>query len=226
MTRRKTWWVIAVSATVFVLGIAALVVYLAPVFRVNTVKVSGTSRYDAAEIQDAAGIVTGENLLQLNADNAAAGVASLPWVLRATVHRSLPDTVAVDIEERTPVLYLGEGENAYLIDTTGVGFATGTPPEGTIQLADDASQEGDSIPGDVLGALITSVTALDDATRAQVASVTASTALQIEFTLRDGRTVYWGSSDRAAAKASAMRTVLTQEGQHWNVSDPELVTVK
>lgn len=222
--RGRTRWAVVGVVVVLVAVLLAAVLYFAPVFRVRTVEVSGTTHYTADEVQAASGIATGDNLLRFSADAAAAGIATLPWVLSASVERVLPDTVSVDLEERTPVLYLGEGEGAALIDTTGTAFTTGTPPEGTVQLVvnDDSA---DTISGDVLSALITAVTALDDATRGEVASVTAPTDREIEFTMRDGRTVYWGTSDEAEAKARAMRTALTQEGQHWNVSAPQLITV-
>ena len=54
--------------------VLALLFGLSLFFKVDTVLISGTVKYDPAQIQDAAGILDGENLLTLNKDRIAANI--------------------------------------------------------------------------------------------------------------------------------------------------------
>ena len=92
-----------IVAIAMVLG---LVVYFVPVFRVNTIEVTGNSRMTNEQIEEATGVPDGANLLRVNAHETAANVASLPWVATATVGRSLPNTLIVELTEREVAAYV------------------------------------------------------------------------------------------------------------------------
>jgi cell division protein FtsQ len=62
----------------------------------------------------------GKSILLIPIDERRAQIESLPWVERATVHRVLPNRIEVDVVERTPVAFLREGNNMFLIDANGV----------------------------------------------------------------------------------------------------------
>jgi cell division protein FtsQ len=47
-------------------------------------------------------------------------IEALPWVEQATVRRALPNTIEVDITERTPIAFLRDGNQMELIDVHGV----------------------------------------------------------------------------------------------------------
>ena len=55
----------------------------------------------------------------------------------------------------------------------------------------------------------------------QVIRVTATSPVDIEFTLSEKRTVVWGDSDRGAEKARTLTHLLTREARMYNVSSPE-----
>jgi cell division protein FtsQ len=48
----------------------------------------------------------------------------------------------------------------------------------------------------------------------------------ITLTLIDGRTVVWGTNDRTEEKALKLAALLTQPGRTYDVSSPDLPTVK
>jgi cell division protein FtsQ len=48
----------------------------------------------------------------------------------------------------------------------------------------------------------------------------------ITLTLIDGRVVVWGTTDRTEEKALKLAALLTQPGQTYDVSSPDLPTVK
>lgn len=86
--------------TTVVAVVIALILGLSVFFKVETIYVSGTEKYSAWEIQQAAGIQTGDNLLTFNRAKAAGKVISaLPYVKSVRIGINLPDTVNIEIVE-------------------------------------------------------------------------------------------------------------------------------
>ncbi len=71
---------------------------------VDHVVVSGQAHTTEAEVRGAANIGRGEPMVYLDAAGAARRVEALPWVASASVHRSYPGTVHVDVVERVPAV--------------------------------------------------------------------------------------------------------------------------
>ena len=59
-----------------------------------------------------------------------------------------------------------------------------------------------------------------------IGRVAAPSVAAITLTLTDGRTVVWGTTDRTEEKALKLGALLTQPGQTYDVSSPDLPTVK
>jgi cell division protein FtsQ len=62
----------------------------------------------------------GHNLFSVPLDERRMQLEKIPWVESATVMRLLPDRLAVDIIERTPVAFVQIGSKIHLIDAAGV----------------------------------------------------------------------------------------------------------
>jgi len=60
----------------------------------------------------------------------------------------------------------------------------------------------------------------------QVGRIAAPSVASITLTLIDGRTVVWGTTDRTQEKALKLAALLTQPGRTYDVSSPDLPTVK
>ena len=209
MKRRVALIVAAVVAVAVLAGVA---VWALPVFTVRDIEVVGNTNVATEQVVDATGVGERQNLVRVDTTAAAGGVASLPWVRQATVSRHLPGTLKVSVVERTAVLKSGDK----LIDEEGEEFSVDNPPEGILEA------EGAAAAPEVAEA----AAALDGETRGQMAKVSAASPEEITFHTKDGREIYWGSAEAAHDKALATRTVLKREGQHWNVSNPQLVTVR
>ncbi|AMO92536.1 cell division FtsQ family protein [Corynebacterium simulans] len=211
---------IAVSLTglVAVVVLAAVAVWMFPVFKVSSFEVQGISHVDAAQVEEASGVAKGENLVRVDARAAASGVARLPWVKSATVSRSFPSTLSVEVTEHEAVAFRDKNK---LIDAEGEEFAEDTPPEGAVEIT------GSAEPGsEEMSDAVEVVAALPQPLRAQVKSLEAKNAYSMTFHLKDDRSVFWGASEDNANKALAFETVLKMEGGQWNISNPELVTTK
>lgn len=116
-----------VLITVAVVGLAAVVVLRSPVLDVDALAVGGVRFSDAAAIEEAAGIDIGSPLLLADLDASEEAIEALPWVADATVRRSLPGEVVVEVDERAPAAVVAVGAERLLVDNAGRVLETGDP---------------------------------------------------------------------------------------------------
>lgn len=93
---------IGICALVLVLlGVAGFVLYQSNTFAVEKVTVSGVQHLTSEEMTELAQIPRDTTLLRLDAAGIESRLASNPWVLEAHVERNFPNTVNLNITERT-----------------------------------------------------------------------------------------------------------------------------
>jgi len=88
-------------------------------FAVRRVEVHGVERMDEQEIYRRAIAAQAQPMTRLDVKALREELVALPWVREARVSRQLPDTLVVDVIERTPHAVLQQGEHFVLIDPTG-----------------------------------------------------------------------------------------------------------
>ena len=103
-----------------------------PRYHVKHIVVYGTSAVTPAEVRQAAGITTGDNLLFLDKAAVATRVASLPYVASAEVQRELPNTLIIHLTERQAAATLLAGRRSFLIDRDGVVLKESAPGDAVI----------------------------------------------------------------------------------------------
>ena len=121
-------------------GIAALVMVLlgasgmlagwllrSPRFGVASVEVHGQSRLSREEIEATAGIEPGSNIFTLDTREVVARLEALPLVRHAAVVRSLPNRVAITVEERRPFTLVHAGR-LHWIDDQGIDLGPESRP--------------------------------------------------------------------------------------------------
>jgi cell division protein FtsQ len=113
-----------------------------------------------------------------------------------------------------------------LVDAAGVVYP-GTPPPGLPRLVFGAVGPDDPSTHSALAALAT----LPPPIRSQVLTIDATVAGsgvpgQVTFGLTDNRQVVWGTEDRAAEKAAVLVPLLTQPGRVFDVTSPDLPTIR
>jgi cell division protein FtsQ len=86
--------------------------------KVGRVEVRGSRFLSEGEVRELLGPAVGENILGLDIESLKGRLRASPWVADATVSRTLPDTLRVDVRERAP-LALAELERLYLMDGDG-----------------------------------------------------------------------------------------------------------
>ncbi|MEO3759116.1 cell division protein FtsQ/DivIB [Mycobacterium sp. B14F4] len=212
-------WSALVSVIVVGLG---LLLYFSPIMSVRNTVVTGLGALTQEEIAAAAAVAPGTPLLQVDTDAVAERVAEIRRIATARVQRQYPSTLRITVVERLPVVVKDFPDGPHLFDRDGVDFAIGPPPPGVPYL--DAENPGPNDPP--TKAALQVMTSLRPEVAAQVARVAAPSVAAITLQLIDGRQVVWGTTDRTEEKAAKLGALLTQPGRTYDVSSPDLPTVK
>lgn len=221
--RWLTWrYVLYVAVVVLLAGFAVYAVYFSPWLRTEQVQVTGTSQLTKEQVVAAAGVPLGGPLAREDLDAIERRVEALAIVKSADVSRSWPHDVRIVVTERTPVAVLARGRFFVQVDASGVTFMPrlrspgGLPTIDTGAAADaNALAEG----AKVAASLPPEVAKLVD-------HIEVSTVDRIQLSLRDGRTVLWGSSEESVAKAKVVLALLKTKAHSIDVSVPGLPTTR
>lgn len=214
--------VLATVALVVVAVALGLILYFTPVMSARSVIVTGTGAVSRDQVLDAAKVQLGTPLLQINTDQVADRVAAIRRVASARVQRQYPSALRITIVERVPVVVKDFPDGPHLYDRDGVDFATAPPPPALPYI--DVDNPGPTDPP--TKAALEVLTALRPEVAAQVGRIAAPSVASITLTLADGRTVIWGTTDRTEEKAEKLTALLTRPGRTYDVSSPDLPTVK
>jgi cell division protein FtsQ len=216
---RTLIWLILLTTVSVVL---ALVLYFTPAMSARSLVIVGTGAVSREEVVDVAKVRIGTPLLQIDTDAVADRVAGIRRVASARVQREYPSNLRITIVEREPVVFKDFPDGPHLFDRDGVDFATAPPPPALAYI--DTENPGPADPP--TRAALEVMTALRPEVVAQVSRVAAPSVASITLTLIDGRTVVWGTTERTAEKAEKLAALLTQPGRVYDVSSPDLPTVK
>lgn len=214
--------VVAISAAVVVtLAVLWSVVAFTPLMSVKHIEVEGNAHVSSEDVVNASGVQEGTPLARVNMRNAASGVASIPWVKTATASRSWPSTIKLSVTENDAVAFFNQEDGAHLLDAEGREFAVDTPPENAVELTGSAATDETVRKGavDIAGTF-------SEHARESVESIEARGKHDYVLHVKEGRTVTWGASEDNRNKSLALDTVLQREGAEFNITNPQLVTVR
>lgn len=212
------------AAVVLVLGVGFVALFTS-VWSPRTVRVVGLHRLSQKQVLSTAAVDRNQPLLRLSKASIAARVEQLPDVRVAHVSTSLPDTLTITVAERVPAAYRRvDPAHWQYIDDTGHYFGSlSSAPAHLAELVPAASVAAD-VP--TLAALATVAQALPVPMRRTVQRITAGGADDVELILRDKRVVVWGSAERSADKAKILPALLKRRGDHFDVTNPDLVVAR
>lgn len=220
MTGQRRAVVVLSVVTVVVLG---YLLFFSSLLGVRSVEVSGLHRVAKAEVLELAGIPADEPMLRVDTAAAEDRIAALPQVASVEVGRSLPSTITIEVVERTPLAYFNSADGIHLVDRSGVAFhQVGKPPKGLPEL-----RVGKVAPKDpATRAAVTVLAGVPAKLREKVRAVGAATPGSVELTLSGGKTVHWGDAQQLDRKAHVLAALLSRPGEVYDVSSPELPTVR
>jgi cell division protein FtsQ len=199
-----------------------LILYFTPVMSVRSVIVTGIGAVTRDQVLDAAQVRLGTPLLQVDTDGIADRVAAIRRVASARAQRQYPSALRITVVERVAVVVKDFPDGPHLFDRDGVDFATAPPPPALPYIDVDNPGPTDPATKAALAVLI----ALRPEIAAQVSRIAAPSVASITLTLADGRTVIWGTNERTEEKAEKLAALLTRPGRTYDVSSPDLPTVR
>lgn len=195
------------------------------IFGVRHVVISGVHRLSVPAVRAAARIPDGAPLATLDSDAVEGRVRRLPGVADVSITEIWPSTVRLTVTERMPVAYL-RGASPALIDAGAVSFPAAVgqpfPPAGLPALQVANPSPTDPATRAALRALVD----LPSTLRARVLAVGAHTDSDVTLEFTGGISVVWGDAADSSRKAQVLAALLHQPGHHYDVSAPDLVTVR
>jgi cell division protein FtsQ len=209
--------------TVGVVGTAAWLVFFSSVLGVREIQVVGNLGLPAQRIQQVAGVADGKPLATVDVAEVEDRIGRIPQIESVAVSRGWPGTLLVEIVEREPVAVIRVGPKSALMDRHGMVTEIRDIAPSTLPVL-RVDRPGPNDPATV--AALTVIGALPEDLAPRVAEVLAPSAETVSLRLKDGRTVVWGGGDRPADKARILVTLLRRPADTYDVSSPDVVTVK
>lgn len=215
----KTWFfVVAAGALVGGVGWALLG---SSFFVVRSVQVTGSGAISRGRVIAAARVPVGTPLIRVDTAAAARRIERITQVQSATVRRSWPDSLMINVVPRRPTFGVRDGRGYAVIDSYGVVLGrTRRLSHGLVRL-EAPSVRASALRGDAAVASAGAVVRrLPGWLRRRLSVVRASGEARIVLILRAGITVVWGSAGRTAAKAEEVAVLLRTKATYLDVSDP------
>lgn len=210
-TKRRR--VIGSSLALAALGGAIWAAFWSPLLDVRTIQVAGAKQTQAAEVREAVALGAEDHLLLLSTGTVAADVEELPWVKDASVHRRLPGTVQIKIEERKPAVVVTVEAGSWTVDEYGHVLQEGVTSKSLPTLTGAVItrlEPGERVDADQVSGGLAVWRSLPGAVRPDVASVVAAAPERIALALKDGTIVRYGGAVRLGAKNKVLTALLTR----------------
>ncbi|MFW7415844.1 cell division protein FtsQ/DivIB [Demequina sp. SO4-18] len=188
---------------------AVWLVLLSPVFAFDAEQVEAAgfgSVVDPAQVESVVAAHDGASLATLDTGAVAAELETLVGVREATITRVWPSGLRVEITSSEPVAAIPqEGGGFVLVDDLGdqVDSTEDVPsqlPVVTIPLESGQTR--------ILSGVLDVIDELPVGLRDRVEGIEADTEDSINFVLRDGPRVEWGSGEESALKAEVLQALL------------------
>jgi len=124
---KRVGLVVAALAAVALLAWGVSAVVTSPMFRVDSIVVSGASRLTDEHVLALARVPSDVSLLQLPASQIVKRIRTEPWVSSVEIERDYPSTVRIAITEREPAVVVDAGgTDLWLMSSDGVWLGRST----------------------------------------------------------------------------------------------------
>ena len=114
-------------------------------FAVKQVEISGAKHTPQAALASVTAGYTGTNLFRIDIARVQKDLRGLKWVSRIDIEKKLPDTLRINVTERTPVALVRTGDALQYVDEHGVTFAELSPAVGDDDLILITDADGDEL---------------------------------------------------------------------------------
>jgi cell division protein FtsQ len=168
------------------------------VFGAKEIRVEGNADLTQTDVMTLAGIGPGTNVAHLNTDDVTGRLETSPWIQSASVTRDLPSTIIVRVRERSPIAAVRGGG---VVGAGGI-LLPGAKADGLPMLRVAGG-------GSELAAATTVLEAMAPVLRARVGAVEIGMDGRIVVRLGGNVPVLFGSPGEEAAKAAALRSLIS-----------------
>lgn len=213
--RRIRWWRIGITLVAIstLAGLAAL--YFSPALRVQNVEVSGAGVVSEQDVLDLVDL-EGDSMLRVDTDEISERIRTLSMVSDVSVERAWPQTVRIQISERSAWGFWKSGENVYPIDSEGTVLAGVTPQEGAPVIENTGPRAeitpGDRVDPDAVFLAQTLLSRLPDTVSPTVGAIEYSSETGLSVQTRAGYRVVIGDSQNFDYKLSVWKALEAQLG--------------
>lgn len=144
--------IITVAAVVLAVIVVMIVLSLTVLFKIDTVSVSGNSKYKTEQIISVSEIEKNSNLFTADVSNAQTQLLKkLPYIYQAEVKRKFPSTIQITVKETDTVYYVKNKDNSFtLFDSTlkALDVNTQAQPKNGIEIKKFAP--ADAVSGEIV----------------------------------------------------------------------------
>ena len=108
--------------TIAVLFLAYVVCVWSPLFQIRRIVVMPTVQVSSAQVSELAAIPAGSTLFGFDESGVEKRLLANPWIKSVRLTRNLPDTLTVEVEERSvaAIVMLSNGQSAWKLSTDGI----------------------------------------------------------------------------------------------------------
>ena len=192
-------------------------------FRVAQIEVQAGPGLDPAAIRAATGVRIGQPLLSIDLDAVRQSVGNLPPVAAVSASRAWPHILRLAVTERTPVALTASANGPWLVDGSGLAYQPAPHQKPVLpMLAANRVAPGDP----ATHAALVVLASLPPSIRQKLQVVVGSSANAVILRLAGGKQVLWGSPDESDRKAQVLLAMLSQAGSYYDVSAPDLPTLR
>jgi len=176
-----------------------------------------------AEVSEVLRPFVGLPLIRLNTGTVEARLEELPGVKLATVTRSWPTGLRVEVVPRVAAAVVADGAEFVILDAEGVQLErVAEAPPGLPQVVVPLNQKSRR----ALQSLLDVVASLPPELASQVDQASASSQDGVTLQLASGVTLMWGDASAPELKAAAV-ALLIEQGATWiDVTAPEMPVTK
>lgn len=216
--RKFVMRIVIVVAAVLLVIFGSIFVYRSDLFHVNNVQINGVSHLTSQEITEIAAVPADSTLLRLDAAGIKQRLEDNAWVQSATIHRSLPDTIVIDVTERTPgaVVRINDKQTWVIsTDCSWLSAATEDDWNNDMRIIDVSNSIAQPVSGSECtdGGIKNALAILDgisDDLKNQIQSISAESSIKTSLNLKNGITVAFGDSSNIQLKEAAINELLSQ----------------
>ena len=223
MTRRRVGS--AAAVLLVLVGGLGWLVFFSSALGLQHIEVRGAQALSPATVEEVLAIPEGTPLARVNLSAAEAALENITQIESASLTRDWPQTLVVQLTERTAIAAVDLSGTTWLLDRFGVLFAQVSEiPQGVVWLAVQAPGPDDRATSAAIGV----IQALPPAILEILVRVLAPSPTGIELELTDGRTVIWGSADESERKSQILTGMLAAgiAGIVYDVSSPTSAVVR